>query len=523
MQDKKTIKDDIFNKVWAACNTFRGVIDPNQYKDYVLSMLFVKYLSDVRKDKIAEFKDKYDIPTTCEDCKYEQKGDQKPTTTCKSCEGKWERVERAMKNERFIIPESATFEQLYNNRTKSNIGEIIDIALDAIEEDNRKKLQDVFQDIRFNSRTLGDDIERQRRLQNLLNDFVSLDLRPSVLGEGDVIGDVYEYLIGSFAGDAGKKAGEFYTPPQVASLLAKLVQPQSGHRIYDPTCGSGSLLIKAGKEVGSNNFSLYGQEVNSSTYALCRMNMYLHEMDKANIAKGDTINSPRHLENDNLMKFDIVVANPPFSLSKWAGDKVLAGDEPYKRFERGTPPSSKGDFAFILHMIASTYENTGKVGVVVPHGVLFRGSSEGRIREALIDDNLLEAVIGLPANLFFGTGIPACILIYNRGKKTDDVLFIDASREHGTQKTQNVLTDENLDKIFKTYIDFKTIDKYSYRATVAEIQENDYNLNIPRYVDTFEPEAPIDITAVQTEIKTLDEELNTVKNEMSDYLKTLGF
>jgi type I restriction enzyme M protein len=523
MQNQQTLKDDIFNKVWKACDTFRGVIDPNQYKDYILAMLFVKYLSDVRKDKITAFKKKYDIPTTCDNCTYEQKGDQKPKTTCADCERKWQRVERAMSNERFIIPESATFEQLYLNRTKGNIGEIIDITLDAIEEHNRKKLQDVFQDIRFNSRTLGEDKERQRRLQNLLNDFADLDLRPSVLGEGDVIGDVYEYLIGSFAGNAGKKAGEFYTPPEVASLLVKLVQPQSGHRIYDPTCGSGSLLIKAGQEVGSDNFSLYGQEVNSSTYALCRMNMYLHEMDKANIAKGDTINSPKHIEGDALMKFDIVVANPPFSLKKWAGDKVLAGDAPYKRFDRGLPPDSKGDFAFISHMIASTYEQTGKVGVVVPHGVLFRGSKEGTIRQALIDDNLLEAVIGLPANLFFGTGIPACILIFNRSKVTDDVLFIDASREHGTQKTQNLLRTEDLDKIAKTFTDFETIDKYSYRATLAEIQENDYNLNIPRYVDTFEPEAPIDITAVQDEIKTLETELSEVKSQMTNYLKTLGF
>lgn len=506
MQKQQTLKEDIFNKVWAACDTFRGVIDPNQYKDYILSMLFVKYLSDVRRDKIELFKEKYGISDETD-----------------ANDQKWQRLERAMKNERFIIPETATFERLYDQRTAKNIGEVIDIALDEIEENNRKKLQDVFQDIRFNSRTLGEEKERNRRLQNLLNDFVDLDLRPSVLGDDDIIGDVYEFLIGAFAGNAGKKAGEFYTPPEVASLLAMLVEPQAGHRIYDPTCGSGSLLIKAAKEVGSNNFSLYGQEVNSSTYALCRMNMYLHEMDKANIAKGDTINSPKHLENDGLMKFDIVVANPPFSLKKWGGETATKEKDKYKRFNRGTPPSSKGDYAFISHMIASTYEDNGKVGVVVPHGVLFRGSKEGTIREALIEENLLEAVIGLPENLFFGTGIPAAVLIFNRGKRTDKVLFIDASREKGTKKTQNFLRKDDLKKIYRTFKAFETIDKYSYAATIDEIRENDYNLNIPRYVDTFEPEAPIDIAAVQTEINTLEKELNDVKSEMSNYLKELGF
>lgn len=252
------------------------------------------------------------------------------------------------------------------------------------------------------------------------------------------------------------------------------------------------------------------------------MNMYLHEMDKVNIAKGDTINSPKYLENDGLMKFDIVVVNPPFSFKKWGGEAATKEKDKYKRFNRGTPPLSKGDYAFISHMIASTYEDNGKAGVVVPHGVLFRGSKEGIIRQALIEENLLEAVIGLPENLFFGMGIPAAILIFNRGKLTDKVLFIDANREKGTKKTQNFLRKDDLNKIYKTFKAFETIDKYSYAATIDEIRENDCNLNILRYVDTFEPEAPIDITAVQTEINTLESELKTVKTEMNDFLNELG-
>lgn len=491
----KLTQETINNQVWKACDTFRGTIDAAQYKDYILTMLFVKYISDVLKEKKEEYTVKY-------------KGDEV-------------RIERAMKHERFKVPEKSTFDYLYEKRNEPNLGELIAMALEEIEEANRSKLEGVFRNIDFNSESnLGPAKDRNRRLKNLLTDFEVLDLRPTNLEGNDIIGDAYEYLISRFASDAGKKAGEFYTPSEVSTLLAKLVEPKDGERICDPTCGSGSLLLKAAKEVGNKNVSLYGQEVNGSTWALARMNMFLHEMDNARIEWGDTINNPQLREEDNLMKFDIVVANPPFSLDKWGAEEAAA--DRYNRFHRGVPPKSKGDYAFITHMIETLNEH-GRAGVVLPHGVLFRGSSEGKIRKQLIDENILKAVIGLPANLFYGTGIPATILIFDKNKSTEEVLFIDASNEYESGKNQNKLTDDNIDKIFTIFKAWKTTDKYSYIATKEDIIENDYNLNIPRYVDTFEEEEPIDIATTQQEITQLKKELTVVENQMAEYLKELGY
>lgn len=365
-------------------------------------------------------------------------------------------------------------------------------------------------------------------------DFSALDLQPSHLEDNDVIGDAYEYLIEKFASDAGKKAGEFYTPAQVSKLLARLVNPQPGDRIIDPACGSGSLLIKTAKEVGSNNFSLYGQEINGSTWALARMNMFLHEVDNAQIEWGDTLNNPKLLEEESLLKGNVVVANPPFSLDKWGADNALA--DQFNRFHRGVPPKSKGDYAFVTHMIESTYHDTGRVGVILPHGVLFRGSSEGKIRQQLIEENLLEAVIGLPANLFYGTGIPATILLFNRAKgRNKDILFIDASQGYESGTNQNRLREADIDKIVNTYRAFQKAtpltseegevlaEKYAYRAAIQEVEENEYNLNIPRYVDTFEEEEEVDIPATQRNIAALKKELSVVEGQMDDYLKELGF
>lgn len=491
----KITQDTINNQVWKACDSFRGTIDATQYKDYILTMLFVKYISDVLKEKKEVYTKQY-------------KGDEV-------------RIERAMKHERFKVPENSTFDYLYERRAENDLGELINVALEEIEDANRTKLEGVFRNIDFNSEpNLGQTKDRNRRLKNLLTDFAVLDLRPSNLEGNDIIGDAYEYLIGKFASDAGKKAGEFYTPSEVSTLLAKLVEPKDGERICDPTCGSGSLLLKAAREVGSKNVSLYGQEVNGSTWALARMNMFLHEMDNARIEWGDTLNNPQLREEDDLMKFDVVVANPPFSLDKWGAENAPA--DRYNRFYRGTPPKSKGDYAFITHMVETLNEH-GRAGVVLPHGVLFRGSSEGKIRKQLIDENLLKAVIGLPANLFYGTGIPATILIFDKTKTTEEVLFIDASSEFLNEKNQNRLSDDNIAKIIDTYKAWKTTDKYSHIASKEEIVENDYNLNIPRYVDTFEEEEPVDITATQQEIINLKKELATVENQMAGYLKELGF
>ena len=491
-------QDEINDIVWRACDTFRGTLDPAQYKDYILVMLFIKYMSDLWKETRERYEKQYS--------------------------GDKVRVERALSRERFVVPDKSDFDHLYSKRREANIGELINIALEDIEDANKGKLENVFRNIDFNSEPfLGQTKDRNRRLVHLLEDFANpkLDLRPSRIGNQDIIGDAYEYLISRFAADAGKKGGEFYTPSEVATLLARLLDPKPGERICDPACGSGSLLIRVAKEVPNHNFALFGQESNGSTWALCRMNMFLHGMDNARIEWCNTITSPRLVERDSLMKFDVVVANPPFSLDKWGAEE--AEHDRYRRFWRGIPPKSKGDYAFISHMVETALADHGRIGVIVPHGVLFRGASEGKIRQAMIEENLLKAVIGLPANLFFGTGIPAAIMIFDKSKKTKDVLFIDASREFQDDKNQNRLREQDIEKIVKTFRAFKTIDKYAHRATVEEIKENEFNLNIPRYVDTFEEEARVDIPAVQAEIEKLEDELAATRKEMAGHLKELGF
>ena len=497
MDMKKISQEEINAVAWRACDTFRGTIDPAQYKDYILVMLFLKYLSDVWKDRKEEFEKEY--------------------------HGDPDRVKRRLARERFVMPDGCDFQALHARRSESNIGELINVALEQLEDANKAKLEGVFRNIDFNSEAnLGQTKERNKRLKALLEEFATeaMDLRPSRVGKEDIIGNTYQYLIGRFASDAGKKGGEFYTPGEVSELLARLLAPKKGSRICDPTCGSGSLLIQVGDQVGDNDFSLYGQEMNGSTWALCRMNMLVHNKDAARIEWGDTIGNPKLIEKDSLMKFDIVVANPPFSLDKWGAEGAEA--DRFHRFHRGVPPKSKGDYAFISHMVESAKEEGGRVGVVVPHGVLFRGGGEGRIRKALIEENVLEAVIGLPEKLFFGTGIPATIMILNKGRKTQDVLFIDASREYVEGTNQNRLGAEQIARIVATYKTFQTVDKYAYRATLGEIAENDYNLNIPRYVDTFEPEAEVDLKAVQKEIEDLETQLAAVRREMEAYLKELG-
>ena len=512
-------QQEINEIVWQACDTFRGTLDPTQYKDYILVMLFIKYLSDLWKDRQEQYRERY-------------QGDER-------------RVERALSRERFVMPKvelkdqdgnveesfSASFDSLYERRTRSNIGELINITLEKIEDANKAKLENVFRNIDFNSEpNLGQTRDRNRRLSHLLEDFAKpqLDLRPSRTGDEDIIGNAYEYLISRFAADAGKKGGEFYTPREVAMLLAKLLNARPGDTICDPACGSGSLLIRVAQNVGSDNFALYGQESNGSTWALCRMNMFLHEMDNARIEWCNTITSTRLVEGDRLMKFNVVVANPPFSLDKWGQDH--ADNDPYNRFWRGLPPKSKGDYAFISHMIETALEDEGRVGVIVPHGVLFRGGAEGKIRQKLIEDNMLEAVIGLPVNLFFGTGIPAAIVIFNKARKPwseagterdKHVLFIDASREFQGDKNQNRLRAQDIDKIVEVFGAFRAIDKYSYAATFKEIVKNDFNLNISRYVDTYEPEPEVDIAAVRQDIAELETELAEVEAELEGYLKEL--
>ena len=498
----KPSQTEINTTLWAACDSFRGAIDSQDYKNYILAFLFFKYLSDKHKDKQEEFKKQYGSDA--------------------------ELIARKMSRESFILSEDCSFDHVVENKNHADLGTFLNKIFEKIEDDNKAKLEGVFGDLDFNSSSkLGDTKDRNRRLKLLVEDFdkPKLNFRPSVIGSEDLIGNAYMYLIERFAEGAGKKGGEFYTPHEVSVLLAKLLAPKAGDRICDPACGSGSLLITVAEEVPFKkdrhvrDCSLWGQESNGNTWALGKINMFLHNAD-AKIEWGDTINSPKLIEGDALMKFDIVAANPPFSLDKWGAE--YAANDPYKRFVRGLPPKTKGDYAFILHMVDTAVANTGKVGVIVPHGVLFRGGAERVIREKLIRENLLEAVVGLPANLFYGTGIPAAILIFNKGKKNTDVFFIDSSKDFEAGKKQNKLREVHIDKIVGAFKALKEIEKYSHKASFKEIEENDFNLNIPRYVDSFEAEEEIDIKAVQLEIDVLEEELVEVRKKLSGYLQELG-
>ena len=501
------IKQDAVNKaLWAACDVFRGTISADTYKDFILTMLFLKYLSDVWQDHYDNYQAQY--------------GDEP------------ELIEEMMKNERFVLPRESSFYTLYERRHEPGNGERIDQALHALEEANGTKLKDagksVFQDISFNTDKLGEEKQKNTILKDLLEVFAvpALDLKPSRVGSLDVIGNGYEFLIKNFAASGGQKAGEFYTPPEVSDLIAELLDPQKGDSICDPACGSGSLLMKCGRKVVSNHnskeYALYGQEAIGSTWSLAKMNMFLHGEDNHKIEWGDTIRNPKLLDkNGDLMLFDIVTANPPFSLDKWGYED--AENDKFGRFRRGVPPKTKGDYAFISHMVETLKPVSGRMGVVVPHGVLFRGSSEGKIREKLINENLLDAVIGLPEKLFYGTGIPAAILIFKKQKADDSVLFIDASREFKSGKNQNNLTEENIAKIIETYRARESVDKYAYLATLQEVKDNDYNLNIPRYVDTFEEEAEIDLVAVRAEREQLKTQLAELEVQMAKYLEELGY
>ena len=518
-----TSRKDIESALMRGADSLRDTIDAANYKDYVLPLMFVKYLSDTYKEKVENLEKEY----------------------------QGVRLERQKRYLPFTVAEDCSFNSLYEQRYSDNIGQLINMAMRRIENDNNQQLAGVLSTTDYNSENaLGTREHKNAILRELLEDLYPLDLRPSQIevkeGEvpADVIGDAYEYMIGQFASMAGKKAGSFYTPAAVSEIMARIVNVQPGERVYDPTCGSGSLLIKAAKKENSKQVSIFGQEVNGSSVAMAKMNMYIHEISDAKIAWGDTLANPIFKDEDgNLLTFDAIVANMPFSKDKWAagfnpgGEAVGKGKKQFKmeatldkyhRFDWGVPPASKGDWAFLLHMIASASVK-GRIAAVAPHGVLFRGASEGRIRQRVIEENLLDAVIGLPENLFYGTPIPACILVFKKDRSENNVLFIDATGkdENGNlrykkDKRQNVLEEKNVSDIVNAYFERKDIDKFSHVATIEEIEENGYNLNIPRYVDTFEEEELIDIDEVQNNIVRLKGEIAEAEKQLEEYLRELG-
>lgn len=494
MATKSIRQEDINQAAWSACDTVRGAMDTARYKDHILALLFLKYISDVQRDY-------HDALNNTSD---ESPGQQTRQTVP------------------FILPDHTSFYDLYDKRHNDHIGEFINAAFDAIEAANPSKLEGVFHHIDFSSRAnLGQRDERNRRLKQLLQDFniPSLDMRPSRIS-GDVIGNVYIYLIERFASSAGKKAGEFYTPHNVSKLVVRLCQIKDGARICDPACGSGGLLIEAARLIGNGSCSIYGMEVNGGTWALCRMNMLLNDVSSARIEWCNAITSPALVTDDGLMIFDNIVANPPFSLDKWGAN--YAKNDPYHRFWRGVPLQSKGDYAFISHMIETVTKKTGRVAVVVPHGVLFRQGEEERIRAQIIRDNLLDAVIGLPPKLFPTTAIAVAILIFDRsremgGAKEDctNVLFIDASQSYRRGKVQHTLMDAHIDTILDAYNQRNSIPHYAYVATYDDIKANHFNLSIPRYIDPFKEVPPMNTHAVQEEINRLEEDVSHLSQKIT--------
>lgn len=512
-------KKQLEQQLWNIANTLRGKMDADEFRDYILGFIFYKYLSEkmliYANEILAEDNIKYtDIKENTKDGKeyldaVKEEALEKLGYFLKPSELFHEIAKRGNGNGNsegtFILDE---LNQILNHIEQSTMG--------TASEDDFNKL---FEDLDLTSSKLGKTEKAKNEvISKVLGHLDKIDFELQNT-ESDVLGDAYEYLIGQFASGAGKKAGEFYTPQQVSKILAKIVTTGKTKlkSVYDPTCGSGSLLLRVSKEVPISNF--YGQELNRTTYNLCRMNMILHDIhfSRFDIQQEDTLEHPQHLD----MRFEAVVANPPFS-AQWSANPLFMTDDRFSQYGK-LAPSSKADFAFVQHMVHQLADN-GTMAVVLPHGVLFRGAAEGHIRRYLIEDkNYLDAVIGLPANIFYGTSIPTCILVLKKCRETpDDILFIDASQGYEKAKNQNYLRDEDINRIVETYRKRTQQPKYSHVTTLQEIKDNDFNLNIPRYVDTFEEEEQIDINAIANELVELDKQIAQNNKTIADFCKQLN-
>ncbi|EII6303193.1 type I restriction-modification system subunit M [Staphylococcus pseudintermedius] len=501
---------ELHKKLWAIANDLRGNMDASEFRNYILGLIFYRFLSEKAEAEVAEalsgedmtYEEAWADPEYREDLKGELL-----FTVGYYIEPQdlFSTMVKEIENQRFDIEHLA---QAIRKVETSTLG-----------QNSEEDFIGLFSDMDLSSTRLGNTVkDRTALLSKVMVNLADLPFVHSDM-EIDMLGDAYEFLIGRFAANAGKKAGEFYTPQQVSKILAQIVTlgKDKLRNVYDPTCGSGSLLLRVGKE--TKVYRYYGQERNNTTYNLARMNMLLHNVRYENfdIQNDDTLENPAFLGE----QFDAVVANPPYS-AKWSADSKFNDDDRFSGYGK-LAPKSKADFAFIQHMV-HYLDDEGTMAVVLPHGVLFRGAAEGVIRQYLIEEkNYLDAVIGLPTNIFYGTSIPTCILVFKKCRKADqDVLFIDASNAFEKGKNQNHLTDEHVDKIINTYQNRATIDKYSYAATLQEIEGNDYNLNIPRYVDTFEEEAPIDLDQVQQDIANIDNDIAQIEQDIEGYLKELG-
>ena len=510
-------KQQLKKQLWGIANELRGKMDADEFRDYILGFVFYKYLSEkqhqyankllqteVVKD-YCDVTDEEDIEAIHEESLLKLGYFLRPEELFSAITAKGN---ASLEEEsKFILDD---LNSILNNIERSTMG-----------TDSENEFNKLFEDLDLASTKLGHSPNvRNSLIASVLShlDKIDFGLEES---DSDVLGDAYEYLIGQFASGAGKKAGEFYTPQQVSKVLAKIVtlDKQRIKSVYDPTCGSGSLLLRVAKEAEVNEF--YGQEINRTTFNLARMNMILHDVHyrQFDIRQEDTLEYPEHLD----LQFEAVVANPPFS-ARWKGkdNPLFETDDRFSQYGR-LAPTTKADFAFVQHMIYQMAENA-TMAVVLPHGVLFRGAAEEAIRKFIIkEQNYLDAVIGLPANLFYGTSIPACVLVLKKCRVHDDnILFIDASQHFEKVGNQNTLTDEHVETIIDTYQRRETVEKYAYVAGISEVIDNDYNLNIPRYVDTFEEEEPIDIGALVKYLKTLEMDMHRIDETIAGYCTELG-
>lgn len=513
-------KKQLEQQLWNIANTLRGKMNADEFRDYILGFIFYKYLAEkmeifaneiLKQDKIS-----------FRDIKLNDPNGQEYIDAIR--EESLEKLGYFLKpNELFseVAKRGNSDIEGVNNFILEDLQKILtNIQLSTMGTESEEDFDNLFEDMDLNSTKLGKTPEsRNEIISKVLSHLDKIDFKLED-SELDVLGDAYEYLIGQFASGAGKKAGEFYTPQEVSTILAKIVTTGKTKlkSAYDPTSGSGSLLLRIARQVKEvGNF--YGQEMNRTTYNLCRMNMILHGVHykQFDIKQEDTLEHPQHLG----MTFEAIVANPPFS-AQWSANPLFTTDDRFSQYGK-LAPSSKADFAFVQHMIHHLAEN-GIMAMVLPHGALFRGGAEQHIRRYLIENrNYLDAVIGLPANIFYGTSIPTCILVFKKCKEhPEDVLFIDASQHFEKVKTQNVLRDEHIDKIIDTYRNRTEEDKYSKKAPLQLIADNDYNLNIPRYVDTFEAEDSIDINAIANDIKALDTKIADTNKTLADFCKQLN-
>lgn len=513
---------EITNKLWAMANRLRGTMDASEYKNYILPFMFYRYLSEnqdlyLKNNSLEEF---YEV-TDPEEKEDYLEDISKGIGYAISPEYTWDKIVDSIKNHQIKASDFSDLFDSFNTNTKRN---------PTSEED----FANVFSDVNLGDTRLGSSTNERAAALNdiviMVNEFEFKDDNGH-----DILGDVYEYLIGQFAATAGKKGGEFYTPHEVSQILAKLVttdakEEDAQFRVYDPTMGSGSLLLTVQKELpfGDEKGSVmfYGQELNTTTYNLARMNLMMHDVNYRNmeLRRGDTLDADWPFDKKGEiqipLKFDAVVANPPYSQNWNIKDIDRSKDARFNSY--GIAPASKADYAFVLHGLYHL-DAKGTMAIVLPHGVLFRGASEGKIRKNIIDNNLLDAVIGLPANLFYGASIPTTILVFKgrEARKNKDILFIDASAEFIKGKNQNKLSADNIDKIIETYRNREDIEKYAHVASLDEIKENDYNLNIPRYVDTFEEEEVIPLPELGKELRDIDAQIKESTSNLLDMLNEL--